>query len=652
MHPARRIAAGALLATATLVALGATQKLERLRALPVSSWPYYAFFAVSVVLAFLAGRTARSAPVAEPPGESPARPELACRPLVSLAAAAVAVILLFRTWQLDQLAAPPLSIYLWWLAAIGATLAAFPGVRLPERQKTSLWPVALLAVALLAAAGARLTNLDTAPAVYSGDEANQALDGRSLLEGVSRENPFGTGWYSTMRLGMLLAGAGPRFGSDPVVGARLPYAVAGTVSVAAAAAAGAAVSGSWGAAAGAALLAFAPHHVHFSRLSSVMILDALFVPLLVFFLVTLRRTGSPRIAALTGVAAGLSLYGYSGGRVAVLVFLIAIPVVVLGSEPAKGRRGLLLAALLLGFVAAAGPNLHFAADHFGDWNGRFNQVSVFSADWWNAARARWGSPPEIVAGQFNLGAIGLLSVPDPTPWFTGHPMIGPPLLVSLAIAGLGWIVGRRQIFPAVLLGLLFAGNLAGVVLTSGAPTPQRASSLLPVLAILGSAAVAGLLGLLPDPPAAKGHWRSLAGGLFVAAYLLETAARQPFGPDAAPAYGGPNTAFGQSAAVFLQAPRWRMEPVFLHGSPYLSADLSLFPFFLGDRKITDLDPARVEARELPPGVHIFAPQYAALAQQVRKELGVRGLALPHPAYPLVNIGYVVRVPVDSPATNR
>jgi len=637
---------------ATILALEAARRLGRLHALPARSYPYYGAFAASLVLALLGGLVAPRPTIEQSHGVFLATIKFRCRPVISWVAGAAAVLLFFRTWQLDRLAGPPLSIFLWWLAGIAATVVAFPGVRVPRCPKTSLWPAALLAVAILAAAGARLTDLDRAPAVYSGDEANQALDGRSLLEGVAPAYPFGTGWYSTMRPGMLLAGAGARVGSDPVAGARMPYAVAGTLSLAATACAGAAVAGPWGATAGAALLAFAPHHVHFSRLSSVMILDALFAPLLLFLLLALRRTGSPRIAALTGVAAGLPLYGYSGGRVAVLVFLISIPFVVFGSAPANGRRSLLFAALVLGFVAAAGPNLHFAANHFAEWNGRFNQVSVLNADWWNAATARWGSPRDIVAGQFNLGAIGLLSLPDPTPWFTGHPMIGPPLLVSLAIAGLGWIVGRQQIFPAALLGLLAAGNLAGVVLTSGAPAPQRASSLLPVLAILGGAAVAGLLALLPEPPAAKGHWRSLAGGLFVVAYLIETAAKQPFGPDAAPAYGGPNTAFAQSAAIFLQAPRWKAEPVFLHGLPHLSSDLPLFHFFLGDRKITDLDPARVQARELPPGVHVFAPQYAALAQQVRRELGVRGLALPHPAYPFVDIGYVVRVPAHSPATNR
>lgn len=645
--PARRIAAAALLAAATLVALGATQRLGRLRDIPLSSWPYYAAFALAVVLAFFAGRAELTAPAQERPGESPAPPELACRPLVTWAAGAAAVLLLLRTWKLDQLAAPPPSIYLWWLGGIVAAVFAFPAARRSRPAWTPRLPMVLVACALVAAAAARLPNLGHSPAVYGGDEANQAMDGRSYLEGRRRESPFGTGWYFTMRPGMLLAGVGARLSSDPVAGARLPFAIAGTLSVAATAAAGAAVAGPWGAASAAALLAFAPHHVHFSRLSSVMILDAFFAPLLVFLLLALRRTGSPRVAVLTGVAAGLALYGYSGGRAITVVFLLAAPAAALRS-PATGRaRRLLLPALLLGFLAAAGPNLQFAVQRFDLWNGRFNQVSVLSGQWWKDATTYFGPPASIVSSQFALGTVGLLSTKDMTTWFAGYPLIGPALLVALAFAGFGWLFGRRQILSVALLMLIAAANVAGVVLTTGAPAPQRASSLFPILAILGGAAVAGFLALVPEA-AGRVRWRTLAGVVFVTVCLAATGARRPSSPDSSPDYAGAHGAFAQTALGLMRIPGWQSEPAYLYGLPYLSTDLPTFQFSPDRRRIEDVHPAVVDAASLRPGLHFFAPEFEDLGRRVREESSRRGFALPHPVDPLRNVGYLVRVPAVRP----
>lgn len=643
----RRIAAAALLVAGTLVALGATQMLARLGKIPDSRWPYYAAFAAAVALAFLAGRADRSAGAPEHSRETPERPVLRCRPFLSLTLGAAAVFFLFRTWQLDRLVPPPPSIYLWWLAGSVAAVLAFPRVRRPRAAKWPLLPLVLVAIAVVAAGAARLTDLGRSPAVYGGDEANQVMDARTYFEGTFRVNPFGAGWYSTMRPGMLPAGAGAMAASDPVAGARLPYAVAGTLSVAASAALGWVVAGPWGGAVAAALLAFAPHHVHFSRLSSVMILDALFAPLSLLLLLALRRTGSPRIAALAGATAGLALYGYTGGRAITLVFLAAAPVAAFLS-PAVGRaRFSLLPALFLPFLAVAGPNLRFAVRHFAEWNGRFDQVSVVSRAWWETAVQHWGSAREALSTQFALGTIGLLSEKDLTSWFGGYPIIGPSLLVALGLAGLGWLFGRRRYFPASLLLLLVGANVAGVLLTSGAPTPQRASSLVPMLAVLGGAAVAGFLELRPEPERAA-RWAALAGAVFVAAYLAETGGRRASGADQPAHYAGAHTAFAQVVSQLLRTPAWRSARASVYGVPYLSTDLPTFHYLLGDRRPINADAVGLDPQALSPGLHFFAPEYESLGRRAGEESSRRGFALPYPGDPLRNVGYVVAVPPVRP----
>lgn len=654
----RRIAAGVLLGAATLLALAATVRLARLGGLPDSRFPYYAAYAAAVALAFAAGRALRRSPL---PGEATAGPadprELACRPGFSLGLAVVAIFLLFRTWQLDQLAAPPVTVYLWWLGGITAAVLAFPRVRGVERPKSPLdpafaaegrgrkqpiLPIVVIVCAVAGGAAARLPGLGRSPAVYGGDEANQVMDGRSMLEGKYTGNPFAAGWYSTMRPGMVPAGAGAMAARDPVAGSRFPYAVAGTLSVAAAAAAGWLVAGQWAGAVAATLLAFAPHHVHFSRLSSVMILDALFAPLCLFLLLWLARTGSPRVAALAGATAGLALYGYAGGRAITLVFLLMAPVAALKAPRAGRSRWLLLPALAIPFLAVAGPNLQFAIQRFALWNGRLGQVGVLSRQWWETAVQHWGSAGEALSAQLALGTLGLLSAKDMTTWFAAHPIIGPPLSVALALAGAGWLLGRRRIFPATLVLLLTGANVAGVLLTSGAPTPQRASSLLPMLAILGGAAVAGFL-TLPPESAGGVRWRTIAGALFAAAYLVETAARRPWSPDASPDYAGAHTAFAQEVSKILLTPAGRSRPAWVYGVPYLSTDLPTFHYLLGDRRPADADAATIDPRRLPPGLHFFAPEFEGLGRRVQGEASARGFPLPHPADPLRNVGYVVAV---------
>ena len=324
------------------------------------------------------------------------------------------------------------------------------------------------------------------------------------------------------------------------------------------------------------------------------------------------------------------------------MFLLAAPVAAWRS-PATGRaRRLLFVALFFGFLAAAGPNLHFAIEHFTDWNGRFGQVTVLSRQWWTDAISFWGSPGNAVSTQFALGTVGLLSVNDMTSWYARYPILGPSLFVALGFAGLGWVFGRRKVFPAVLLLLLAGANVAGEVLTSGAPTPQRASSLLPMLAILGAAAVAGLLALLPEATG-KVRWRALVGGTFVVLYLAEMASRRPWSADSSPDYAGANTGFAQAVSQLLRTPAWRSRPAYVYGRPYLSTDLPTFQYLLGKRIPADVDPAGLNPRNLPPGLHFFAPQFEELGRRVRVESSNRGFALAHPADPSRNLGYVVGV---------
>ena len=74
-----------------------------------------------------------------------------------------------------------------------------------------------------------------------------------------------------------------------------------------------------------------------------------------------------------------------------------------------------------------------------------------------------GWETQVLLNQVRLGTIGVLSSGPTIDIFTGVPMIAPPLLPALGIAGLGWLYGRRRFFSeASLAALVIGGNLAGV----------------------------------------------------------------------------------------------------------------------------------------------------------------------------------------------
>jgi len=520
-----------------------------------------------------------------------------------------------------------------------AVAAAFPE---PRRGGARPRPALLAAVlVVLAVSGwARLAALDEVPPGFGGDEANQIQDATGLLEGTAPGDPFGVGWYGTMRLGMLPAGIGAVASSNPIAGPRLPYAVVGTLSVAAAAAVAGMLSGGWAALAAAILLSAAPHHVHFSRLASVMIFDSLAAAAFLAAIFRTRRTGAPRLAYVAGAVAGIALYGYSAGRLLAVLLVVAAPFL-LRSHAARGRRGALGLALAAGFLLAAIPTLRYAARHFDDWNSRFNQVGIFRAAWWYPEVARRGSVWRVLERQFLDGTVGLLSRHTDSTWFTGYPIVAPSALPALGAAGLAWLVGRRRFFPATMLGLLAGGNLAAVVLTDTTPAPQRLSSLVPALAILGGVAFAALASRRSG---AGERAAPVVGTALAAALLLVAVPGLPPWWDPSPGYGGADAAFALAAARALDVPRFREASIYLDGAPYVDSAFPSFPYLLPHARFVNRDPTTDGESGPPPGLHLLPSEWQPLVQRWRARPGFRAAALGDPRDPLRDIGWLVRAP--------
>lgn len=652
-----------LAAAVLLLAMGLSgftfQRLTTRGTLPEAALPFLLAFATSFTLALLAGFLAARMPGREERswGETEALSEPWPIKRRRLLAALAAVLLFSWLWVLKGMPQPPLYTLVVWVGAMTATLFAFSGrpARSNLQKRRTSWTrprVVVLLLILVLAGGARALELGRLPRVFSPDEASVAIAGlRFLSPGRelyprtagwygTRTDPFGTGWYGNSRLSLLPAGVGAILSGDPVVGPRLPYALVGILSVMASVAVAALLGGSWAALAAGALFAFVPQHVLFSRIACPMVLDSLSAPLVLAALVVFYRRGSARTGALAGLLGGLALYGYAGGKAIAVLSLFGAGVVVC-SRVARGRRRLLLCAILSGFLVTAGPNIHNAFQHFERWADRLHNKSLSNPLWWNGAIQTYGSSQAILLHQLRLGTLGLFSLPDPTVFGPTPPTFDPFLLPALGLVGLGWMLGRRLFFEFTVLALLVASNFAAVVLSVDSPASHRAPSLVPSLAILGGLAVAGFLSLLPSQRVGGVRWRSVTGVLWIGGLLAAGLTRFPLDEDNYAAYGG--LRFPQEASNLLNRPRFRKETIYLHGSPWMYGDLPTFQYLFAQRALTDVDP---EGKETDPrqtlleGVHLFSPVWVPVGKSWAAELGVRGLSLDYPAIQEVDRGYL------------
>jgi hypothetical protein len=646
-EPPRNVAAGILLIGGIGASALAGRALQSLGKMPSHPLLFYAVFASTLCLCYAAGRLAPAAPP-RVPAATPSPLGRAARAAI-LALACLCLFLYLRYWQVRPAPRIAIGTIAIWASSLAAGIAAFAvgsngratagngGVRIA-------WPYWLLLPVLLTAAAVRIIGLDRVPPTFAGDEASQVIDGRVLLHADAALDPLGNGWGGAPHLGMLPAELGSTSAWGPVAGPRLPYAIAGTVSVVGAAATAAILGGGWGALGCAALLAFAPHHVHFSRIASVMILDSFYAPLTVLCLLIARRKGSPLAGYLAGLAAGLSLYGYFEGRVMALVFLLTFPVVVLRAPGSRRDRALLALAGLTGFILAAAPNLRFAAQHWNDWNARVNQTGIFAHDWWNASVRNLGSPAGVLWNQFVGSTLGFLSMYSDWSWYTGFPIVSPILLPAMALAGLGWMVGRRQFFAATVLALVAAGNLAGNMLSQGAPAPQRISSLLPMLAIFGGVAFAGVIGSISPRRLGRFTLRGIAGTLLVGGFLAWSG--RPIGMwDPSPGYGGAPAALVTSSYPLLSAPRYRGAAIYLHGGVELDPAFPVIQYLIPAIHWTNFPTEPADADGLPPGLHLFSPYFVTTGRRWKERLQIPfAVEFGNRGEPLRDVGYLLLVP--------
>ncbi len=448
-----------------------------------------------------------------------------------------------------------------------------------------------LTVLLLAAFLARAVALGGIPANFGGDEGTQALEAVRLL-GPPLGNPFATGWYSVPTMSFLVAGLGMRVFGFTVAGARMLSALAGTAAVLATYLLARELAGrpvGWGAAI---LVAFGHYAVHFSRLASNQIADALFGPLILYLLLRGLKTeegGGDRpscrnrfLLALTGVVLGLSWYAYFGARLMTVVVGLYLLGRALAEPGFLSRHGRGLALMVLGAALTVWPLALYYIAHPSDFFSRYNQVNIFASGWLRKEMALTGrSAVSLLLQQFWKSVSAFNVTPDPTFWYRpGIPYLDP-------VSGVFFILGLTAAFRCarrpvggLLLLWFWALIILGWTLTENPPSSQRGVGGIPVVAILAALGLTetlqGLSRLVGD---GRGHlYRALFGVLLAVITLFNLVF---YFRDYTPrrVYGNPTAEVADVLCDVLEQ-RAEVPMIYFDGPPFMYWDFGAIAFRL------------------------------------------------------------------------
>ncbi|MDW7992571.1 MAG: glycosyltransferase family 39 protein [Anaerolineae bacterium] len=499
--------------------------------------------------------------------------------------------------------APPeadFSPYLraWVFGLLLYLLALFPRRPVP----CNIRPVTLLPMffLLLAAFLVRAVALDEVPANFGGDEGTQALEALRLL-GPPLKDPFATGWYSVPNLSFVIAGLGMRFFGATVSGVRTLSALAGTATVLATFLLARTLAGERVGWAAAALVAFGHYAIHFSRLASNQIGDALVGALSLYFLIQGtegEEDRRPLYMGLTGVILGLGWYLYFGARLAtVVVGLYLVGRSLTGKSP-FGGQGTVLAALAFGFALTVWPLALYYFAHPVDFFSRYNQVSIFASGWLRQEMALTGrSALSLLLEQFWKSISAFHVTPDPTFWYRpGVPLLD-PLSGILFILGLTAVWGKvhravrcRQGCRLLLFLWFWSVVLLGWTLTENPPSSQRGVGAIPVVALLTAVGLVELASLPRSDTGKKVVLWGLLGAIIIVNLFFYFAIYTP-----RRVYGNPTAEVADVLCDVLEA-RKDLPPVYFDGAPFMYWDFGAIAFRL--RGVTGRDFSAEEIPEL------------------------------------------------------
>lgn len=384
-----------------------------------------------------------------------------------------------------------------WLVSIALFVAAqvhrpaFPGwAEMGRRMYDNRWEIAAVALMLVAGALLRGVNLAGVPANVGGDEGSQGLEAIDFLTGA-KTNMFATGWLGVPTMSFLWQALWFKVFGISVTTLRLPWAFVGTATILVFYLLVRRLLGRRLALISAFFLTAYHYHIHYSRLGSNQVADALFMALVLYFLTRGLSRRQPLDFALAGVFLGASIYFYAGARltfVVVAAYLVLIGL--LDERKLQGQAANLLVMAGAAFVVAL-PLAYFYYKNPDDFNARLNMVGIIQSGWLEREVQITGRPmARILADQFQRAFFAFNYYHDRTVWYGATiPLMDFAssifFLLGLVLATFRW---RREGYLPLLVWF-WLGLILGGMMTESPPSSQRLITLAPSASLFASLAL-------------------------------------------------------------------------------------------------------------------------------------------------------------------
>jgi 4-amino-4-deoxy-L-arabinose transferase-like glycosyltransferase len=377
-----------------------------------------------------------------------------------------------------------LSILLFSIGILHGSGWRFPAWhKFVDAVKSNWIEIALLSLILLGAIAARTILLTTLPYAFGNDEGLTATNALTLLNG---QDIFTTGATVMPLLNFLPTLISVDILGRTVAAVRLVSVIEGVLTVLFLYLAAKEAFGKRVAYISAAILAFLPVHIHFSRTGFNTILFAFYSTLLIWLALRAVRTGRVSSYLLAGLATACAFFTHMGAWIA-----IAFAVGILGYFFVF-RKGFLrqnwvhLLVFLGGIAIVVAPQVVFFIKNPDLFAARLNTVGVLQSGWLASQAATTGrSATYILGDQFLKSTLAFISINTPYGFYNTPKPYFMPLAAIFLVLGMGYAILRlRKPTYLFLFAWFWSVIILGGMLTTDAPASHRLVAAFPAAAIL------------------------------------------------------------------------------------------------------------------------------------------------------------------------
>ncbi len=332
----------------------------------------------------------------------------------------------------------------------------------------------------------RTYNLTLQPYAFINDEGEVGKVGLCILSGACN-NLFVIGWAAQPIAAFLPTALSISILGNTAVAVRLVSAIWGTLAVVGVLLVGHELFDKKTAYLAAVLLAVLPLNVHFSRLGTDNIVDAITSTYILWFLLRGSRLGSPRYFLLAGIVSGLTLYTYPGSRLALGLGILLLVHIILSRRGFLKAQAKSLATYALALLITILPIGIYYLNIPQNFNARWNRESIFSSNGALGSNLHQGllANASFITKQFFQSSLAYIATPATRGFFNSPRPYLNVIAAVFFMLGLAYVISKLPDLRYLVLFIWFwAAIIVGSTLTGAAPTSQRMLMSTPALTLI------------------------------------------------------------------------------------------------------------------------------------------------------------------------